>query len=109
MASAIWSASLDAIRSFPALTLIRFFDNHGLLSLHEQPTWRVVAGGSGTYVSKLTAPLLEGIHQPAEIHTVRRSDRDVTIAFRDRPPMVFDEVVFACHGDQVLPLLASAS
>ena len=30
MASAIWSASLDAIRSFPALTLIRFFDNHGL-------------------------------------------------------------------------------
>jgi cyclopropane-fatty-acyl-phospholipid synthase len=33
MASAIWSASLDAIRSFPATTLIRFFDNHGLLAL----------------------------------------------------------------------------
>ena len=33
MASAIWSASLDAIRSFPALTLMRFFENHGLLSL----------------------------------------------------------------------------
>ena len=50
MASAIWSASLDAIRSFPALTLIRFFDNHGLLSLHAQPRWKVVAGGSHTYV-----------------------------------------------------------
>ena len=57
MASAIWSASLDAIRSFPALTLIRFFDNHGLLSLHEQPTWKVVADGSHTYIPKLTAPL----------------------------------------------------
>ena len=109
MASAIWSASLDAIRSFPALTLIRFFDNHGLLSLHEQPTWKVVAGGSDTYIPKLTAPLSGGIHQRAEIHGVRRSERDVTIAFRDRPSMVFDEVVFACHGDQVLPLLADPS
>ena len=109
MASAIWSASLDAIRSFPALTLIRFFANHGLLALHEQPTWRVVAGGSSSYVPKLTAPLSGHIHQRAEIQDVRRSEREVTIAFRDRPSMVFDEVVFACHGDQVLPLLSDAS
>ena len=85
MASAIWSASLDAIRSFPALTLIRFFDNHGLLSLNAQPTWKVVAGGSHTYIPKLTAQLSDDIHERAEIHTVRRSERDVTIAFRDRP------------------------
>ena len=109
MASAIWSASLDAIRSFPALTLIRFFNNHGLLSLHEQPTWKVVADGSHTYIPKLTAPLSGGVHERAEIQGVRRSERDVTIAFRDRPPMVFDQVVFACHGDQVLPLLADPS
>ena len=109
MASAIWSASLDAIRSFPALTLIRFFNNHGLLSLHEQPTWKVVADGSHTYIPKLTAPLSGGVHERAEIQGVRRSERDVTIAFRDRPPMKFDEVVFACHGDQVLPLLADPS
>ena len=43
MASAIWSASLDAIRAFPALTLVRFFDNHGLLGLRSQPTWKVVS------------------------------------------------------------------
>ena len=29
-----------------------------------------------------------------------------TITFADRPAERFDEVVFACHGDQVLPLLA---
>ena len=109
MASAIWSASLDAIRSFPALTLIRFFSNHGLLSLDDQPTWKVVAGGSHSYIPKLTAPLSGGVHERAEIQGVRRSERDVTIAFRDRPSMVFDEVVFACHGDQVLPLLADPS
>ena len=110
MASAIWSASLDAIRSFPALTLIRFFDNHGLLSLHAQPTWKVVAGGSHTYIPKLTAPLSDGIHQ-------RRGDSRACgeASATSRSPSaiarrcVFDEVVFACHGDQVLPLLADPS
>ena len=109
MASAIWSASLDAIRSFPALTLIRFFDNHGLLSLQAQPTWKVVAGGSHTYIPHLTAPLSGGIHQGAAIQTVCRGERQVTIAFRDRPSQTFDDVVFACHGDQVLSLLADPS
>src|SRR6188508_2666591 len=63
MASAIWSASLDAIRSFPALTLIRFFDNHRLLCLHGQPTWKVVAGGSHTYISRLVKRLSGDVHE----------------------------------------------
>ncbi len=109
MASAIWSTSLDAIRSFPALTLIRFFDNHGLLSLTAQPTWKVVAGGSHTYVPKLAAQVSGDIHEGAAIESVRRREDGVTLTFRDRPAMAFDEVVFACHGDQVLPLLADPS
>src|SRR6478735_4268564 len=106
MASAIWSASLDAIRSFPALTRIRFFDNHGLLSLHAQPTWKVVSGGSDTYVPRLIEPLSGDILLGASIDAVRRAQDGVTLTFRDRPSMRFDEVVFACHGDEVLPLLA---
>jgi predicted NAD/FAD-binding protein len=106
MASAIWSASLDAIRSFPALTLIRFFDNHGLLSLTAHPTWKVVVGGSHTYIPKLTAQVAGDICQGASIESVRRREDGVTLTFRDRPPMRYDEVVFACHGDQVVPLLA---
>jgi predicted NAD/FAD-binding protein len=109
MASAIWSASLDAIRSFPALTLVRFFDNHGLLSMTAQPTWKVVAGGSHTYIPKLVAKLSGTVHEGASIEAVWRSEGEVTIAFRDRPAMPFDEVVFACHGDQVLSLLANPS
>jgi len=109
MASAIWSASLDAIRSFPALTLIRFFDNHGLLALNAQPTWKVVSGGSHTYIPRLVAQLSGDIHQGASIHSVQRHEHGVTLTFRDRPSMRFDEVVFACHGDQVLPLLADPS
>lgn len=106
MASAIWSASIDAIRSFPALTLVRFFDNHGLLGLRSQPTWLVVSNGSDTYIPGLTAPLRDRITRGASIASVSRDERQVTIAFADRPARTFDEVVFACHGDQVLPLLS---
>ncbi|MCC7241449.1 MAG: FAD-dependent oxidoreductase [Acidobacteria bacterium] len=109
MASAIWSASLDAIRSFPAITLIRFFGNHGLLSLGDQPVWKVVEGGSHAYIPRLTASLAERAHTGVDIQTVHRGQAGVTIAFRDRPTMTFDDVVLACHGDQVLPLLAEPS
>jgi predicted NAD/FAD-binding protein len=40
---------------------------------------------------------------------VARHARGVTITFAQRAPMQFDEVVFACHGDEVLPLLADPS
>jgi predicted NAD/FAD-binding protein len=109
MASAIWSTAPDAIRSFPAVTLIRFFDNHGLLSVTGQPTWKVVDGGSHTYVPKLALPLAADVHTGALIDRVRRGDREVTITFRDRPSVLCDDIVFACHGDQVLPLLDDPS
>src|SRR6188768_2731390 len=83
MASAIWSASLEAIRSFPALTLVRFFDNHGLLSPTAQPTWKVVAGGSHTYIPRLVSALSGAIHQDASIQSVQRREDGVTLTFRD--------------------------
>jgi predicted NAD/FAD-binding protein len=110
MASAIWSASLDAIRTFPALTLIRFFDNHGLLSVNSHPAWKVVAGGSHSYIPRLTAPVSGGIHSAANIQSIRRSGDGVAVTFADdRPAQTYDAVVMACHGDEVLPLLADAS
>jgi predicted NAD/FAD-binding protein len=109
MASAIWSASLDGIRQFPALTLIRFLDNHGLLALSGQPRWKVVRGGSHSYVPKLTAPLARRVHHGTSLAGVTRAGDGVTLRFVDRPPLRFDDVVFACHGDQVLPLLTDPS
>ena len=109
MASAIWSASLDAIRQFPAATLIRFLDNHGLLAISRQPQWKVVRGGSKEYIPKLLAPLGHRVHAGVRISAVTRAPESVTVSFLGRSPMRFDEVVFACHGDQVLPMLADAS
>ncbi|MEP6783621.1 MAG: FAD-dependent oxidoreductase [Acidobacteriota bacterium] len=109
MTSAIWSASRETVRSFPMQTLIRFMQNHGMLSLGTQVIWRVVRGGSDGYIRPLTAPLRDRIETGAAVESVRRNGDHVAVTLRDRPPMTFDEVVFACHGDQVLPLLADAS
>ena len=42
--SAIWSASLEGMLAFPARTLLRFFDNHGL-SVHQRSA--AMANGRG--------------------------------------------------------------
>lgn len=109
MASAIWSASLASIRAFPALTMVRFLDNHGLLAVTGQPMWKVVKGGSSSYIPKLTAPFAERVHAGVTIAGIARDEQGVTLRFTDRPSQRFDEVVLACHGDQVLPLLDDAS
>ncbi|MEO8595468.1 MAG: FAD-dependent oxidoreductase [Candidatus Solibacter sp.] len=109
MACAVWSMSTDAIRSFPAFTLIRFFDNHGMLGIDTHPKWKAVQGGSSRYLEPITAPYRDRIYTGVAIHSVARDSAGVTLRFRDRPDRAFDQVVFACHGNQILPLLESPS
>lgn len=108
MASAIWSTSYDDIQRFPVQTLVRFMQNHGMLSIGAHPTWRVVRGGSHTYVPLLAEPVDE-VQTGVEIRSIARFDDGVEITIAGRPALVVDEVVLACHGDQVLPLLADPS
>ncbi len=106
MTSAIWSASIDTIREFPMATLVRFMDNHGMLSLRSPVPWRVVAGGSDSYIAPLIRPLGDRVQAGQAPARVSRDGRGVNIAMADGVTRRFDEVVLACHGDQVLPLLA---
>ena len=106
MVSAVWSMSFETMRAFPALTLIRFFENHGMLGVNTHPKWKVVRGGSNQYIAPLTAPYQNRIHRNVENLSVMRDDAGVTLKLRDTA-LHFDQVVFACHGDQILPLLES--
>lgn len=54
---AIWSTPDHRIGAFPALTLLRFMRNHGLLSPGQHHQWWTVKGGSINYVEKLAATL----------------------------------------------------
>ena len=53
MGAAIWSTDPLAMRGFPARFFVRFLNNHGMLSVNERPQWRVIRGGSASYVEKL--------------------------------------------------------
>ena len=108
MTSAIWSASFEGIRQFPAQMLVRFMHNHGMLAVGAHPTWRVVRGGSHSYIPKLAAPVSD-VQLNVRLRSVSRCETHVTLTFDDRPPQRVDEVVFACHGDQVLGLLLDPS
>ncbi len=109
MTSAIWSASLAEVHRFPVTTIVRFMHNHGMLAMGTHPTWYVVSGGSSAYIPKLSAPFAANIHTDVRVLSVSRGASQVTITIANRPPLTFDDVVFACHGDQVLPLLADPS
>ncbi len=109
MGSAIWSASTDGMLEFPLLFFVRFFKNHGLLSVNERPQWRVIKGGSRQYLEPLTRGFAERIVCNANIAAVRRRGDGVELIMGDGHRAGFDEVVFACHSDQALALLADAS
>ncbi len=109
MGSAIWSASTDGMLEFPLLFFVRFFRNHGLLSVNDRPQWRVIEGGSRQYLDPLTRDFADRIVCNADIAAVRRLDNGVELIMGDGHRARFDEVVFACHSDQALALLADAS
>jgi predicted NAD/FAD-binding protein len=107
--SAIWSASMADVGRFPVSTIVRFLVNHGMLSMGTHPAWFVVEGGSHSYIPRMIAPLKWRVHCGAGLLAVRRSAGEVVLTFANRGALSFDHVVFACHGDQVLPLLTDPS
>ncbi len=108
MGAAIWSSSLVGMLDFPVLFFVRFFSNHGLLSVTNRPTWRVIKGGSRSYIEPLTQGFSDSIVTSANIDSVRRTEQGVEIV-RNGEIELFDQVIFACHSDQALSLLKDPS
>lgn len=109
MGSAIWSSTLDEMMEFPLVFFVRFFKNHGLLSVNDRPQWRVIEGGSSAYLQPLVEKFKDRIQLGADIAKVHRAEDEVVIHFADGSTQVFDQVVFACHSDEALALLAAPS
>lgn len=106
MSSAVWSTPFDGVREFPAMTLLAFFRNHGLLGgLSGQHPWLTVAGGAKTYVEKMTREFRDRIHLGNGVVRVERSSTEATLRFADGSSRSFDRVVFACHADEALGML----
>ena len=106
MGCAIWSASTRCMLDFPLLFFVRFFKNHGLLSVNDRPQWHVIQGGSRSYLEPLCRDFKDSIRLNARIKQVRRLADAVELIMTDGHHERFDQVVFACHSDQALDLLA---
>jgi predicted NAD/FAD-binding protein len=109
MGSAIWSTPPGQMLGFPAETFMRFFDNHGLLTLTNQPTWKTVVGGSHQYMKTFRKTIAGEIHLNATIRSLRRAGGEVHLRFEDGTLQSFDRVVVATHADTAFKLLEDPS
>lgn len=109
MAAAIWSTPAAEIGNYPAASLIRFCDNHGLLRFTGRPIWRTVDGGSRAYVERLTKDFAPGIAVGRAVRRVRRVAGAVDVTDERECTERFDHVVIATHADQALRMLADPS
>ena len=105
MAAAIWSSSLAAMHDMPAWNFLRFFDNHGLLSIDDRPEWRTVCGGARVYVERLAKGMRDRVRLATPVVALRRSMAGVEVRDAGGQSDHFDQVVLACHADQALRLI----
>ena len=121
MVSAIWSTSLDEVQDFPLVFFAQFFDNHGLLDVVDRPQWFTIRGGSKQYVNKLVTRFIKLggiIRVNTPVQSVTRHQNEETnskvqlVINNDKgnsESLGFDEVIFACHADTALKILADTS
>ena len=109
MGAAIWSASLGQVRSMPAHFFVRFFHNHGMLSVNQRPVWKVVQGGSRQYVERLVAGHRQRIRLNAPVVRIERREGRVWIKAQGQEAECYDRVFLACHSDQALRMLSQPS
>lgn len=105
MASAVWSSPPEKIEQFPAITLMRFWKNHGFLAVEKRKQWRTVCGGAKCYVEKLIQPFKDKIQINNPVTAVRRTAEGVEVSSQNET-RVFDQVILATHGDDSLKLLS---
>ena len=105
MGGAIWSCPPKTFAQFPIRFVFEFFQHHGLLNLFSRPQWRVICGGSKTYVEKLRSKLRSRVLLKTPVSAVTRHFDGVTVSPLGQAEQEYEHVIFACHSDQALRIL----
>ncbi len=107
--AAIWSADPSDIGQVPGRFIVRFLENHGLLNINDRPIWRVINGGSRSYIDRLVAGHRDRIRLSSPVQCVRRHSDGVDVKAFGADSEHFDYVFIACHSDQALRILADTT
>lgn len=103
MGAAIWSTPPEKILEYPALSLMRFFQNHGLLQVTRRPPWKTIPGGSKIYVKKIIDSLDRAVTS-SPVSTVERSSRGIRVV-SEKITETFDRVISGIHGIDNLKII----
>jgi predicted NAD/FAD-binding protein len=112
MGGAIWSSSVEQMKTFPIKFFVQFFKNHGMLSVDDRPVWRVIKKGSRSYIDPLTKNFRQKIRLNSPVVSVERPNGKVMIKSQKEGVIIseeFDHVIFACHSDQTMNILKDAT
>ena len=107
MCAALWSAPREGVRHLPIGHVAAFMSNHGMTRWRRRPQWRVVSGGSSSYVRAFAESFQGDMRLACPVRRVRRDALKVTVE-TDRGDERFDHVVLACHSDDALALINAA-
>ncbi|MXY54995.1 MAG: FAD-dependent oxidoreductase [Gammaproteobacteria bacterium] len=108
MCAALWSASRSLASAMPVAHVAAFMANHGLLQLRHRPAWRVVDGGSNTYLAAFESRFRGQVRKSCPVRHVLRDADGVTLQ-TDTDARGFDQVVLACHADDALRIVDPTS
>jgi len=109
ISSAVWSTPPDLMLEFPAVTLVRFFKNHGFLGLRGHYQWRTVVDGSQSYREKILKLFKGKVLLGNPVTEVRRRGAKVLVTDSNRETREFDQVILAAHADESLKMLGDAT
>tara|TARA_Y100000768_G_scaffold90385_1_gene65099 strand:- start:8387 stop:9643 length:1257 start_codon:yes stop_codon:yes gene_type:complete len=101
MGSSIWSCKPSQILQFPYLSYVNFMNNHGLLSISNQPQWHYIKNGSKTYVNSLKNYLSAKIRLNTEVTGVINTNNSVKIT-SSNDEQSYDYVIYSNHPNEIL-------
>ena len=85
-----------------------FLANHQMLQANNRPIWRVVQGGSRTYVDVIVNELGGRLKLSSPAKQITRIESEVEIEFPDGTKQPFDEVILAVKRLAHTHVLASS-
>lgn len=109
MAAAVWSASGRDVGAFSTASFLRFFENHGWLTVDGAPQWLTIKGGSRTYVEAARRAFRGTIRTGAPVTRLVRHAAGTLLTLASGEILRFDKAVLATHADEALGLLGDPS